>query len=264
MRGILFGGCSFTWGQGLYFYSDLPRIFNPPPYQYHADKVTDAHVKFIETIRYPRLVANHFKTFEVVKKINGGSEDQTFDFFKYIFETERTYNYDDFSYIIVQLSQLYRNKFYFEHNGIFQNSILWPNVINMIHENQDLLIEWMSKNNYSLEDWIKLHKEAQLKRLIKEFEHYELKGIKCRLLLWEDELLSNIKQISYLNNKFISFNYKNKTYNTIREMQLENKELFIEHDPYFVDIKYFDQHPSKLCHEIIAKNIIERIELETL
>ena len=26
MKGILFGGCSFTWGQGLYFYSDLNRL----------------------------------------------------------------------------------------------------------------------------------------------------------------------------------------------------------------------------------------------
>lgn len=29
MKGILFGGCSFTWGQGLYFYSDLPNLYNP-------------------------------------------------------------------------------------------------------------------------------------------------------------------------------------------------------------------------------------------
>ena len=29
MKGILFGGCSFTWGQGLYFYSNLPNLYEP-------------------------------------------------------------------------------------------------------------------------------------------------------------------------------------------------------------------------------------------
>ena len=29
MKGIIFGGCSFTWGQGLYFYSDLVDLKYP-------------------------------------------------------------------------------------------------------------------------------------------------------------------------------------------------------------------------------------------
>ena len=29
MKGLVFGGCSFTWGQGLYYYSDLPRLKEP-------------------------------------------------------------------------------------------------------------------------------------------------------------------------------------------------------------------------------------------
>jgi hypothetical protein len=68
MKGILFGGCSFTWGQGLYFYSELNRLTYPVnEFTYNDATVNDAHRKFRDTLRYPRLVANHFKTFEVFK-----------------------------------------------------------------------------------------------------------------------------------------------------------------------------------------------------
>jgi hypothetical protein len=58
MKGIIFAGCSFTWGQGLYFYSDLPNVIPQSDNDFHPSKVTDAHVKYKDTLRYPRLVAN--------------------------------------------------------------------------------------------------------------------------------------------------------------------------------------------------------------
>ena len=45
MKGLLFGGCSFTWGQGLYFYSDLPDLYYPKPYEYHVDIMVDRKMK---------------------------------------------------------------------------------------------------------------------------------------------------------------------------------------------------------------------------
>ena len=113
MKGIIFLGCSFTWGQGLYFYSDLPDLIYPPnETTYERHHLTDAHLRYKDTIRYPRLVANHFNTFEMVKNVNGGSEDETFDFFDRIFENEKRFYYDDFEYMVIQLSYVYRNKFY--------------------------------------------------------------------------------------------------------------------------------------------------------
>ena len=41
--------------------------------------------RYKDTIRYPRLVAEHFNTFDVFKNVNGGSEDESFEFFKHIF-----------------------------------------------------------------------------------------------------------------------------------------------------------------------------------
>lgn len=272
MKGLLFGGCSFTWGQGLYFYSELPNLFNPPPYEYHGDKITDSHKRFIETIRYPRLVANHFNTFEVFKNINGGSEDETFKFFENIFtDHERRYqmshlsleryNYSDISYIVIQLSQLFRNYFYFEIDGEIFSSNVPPKAEWGDHTN---LLRWMEINNYSFDDWKRQLVEQQYHRLIKQLKFYEDKGIKTKILTWEDDLLSHIKNDNFLNDRFIQLHYNNEVFDTIQQLQIKYKKMYIEHDPYFNDngIRYNDHHPSKECHRVIADNIIRVIEKE--
>ena len=38
-KGIIFAGCSFTWGQGLYYYSNMETLKEPPPNQYDVTLV---------------------------------------------------------------------------------------------------------------------------------------------------------------------------------------------------------------------------------
>jgi hypothetical protein len=272
MKGLLFGGCSFTWGQGLYFYSELNRLINPiNEFTYRRDELNDAHFKFRDTLRFPRLVANHFKTFEVVKLNNGGSEDETFDFFNIIFDHTRRgadhlsldkVHYDDIEYIIIQTSQLWRNKFWFELDGVKEFAQISPS-----HEhehgicghNVDKFFIWMSENNISLNEWISMHRKRQFDRLKERLLFYEEKGIKTKVLCWEIDLLEHIKSDSFFNNRFITFEYNGKTYDNIWEMHNENKELTIKHDPYFKE-QIQDHHPSKDCHVLIANSIIKSIE----
>lgn len=112
---MLFGGCSYTWGQGLYFYSDLPRLYNSNSiFGYPENKVMPAQIRFKNTLYYPRLVANHFNTFEVTRPFNGGNEDETFMFFNNCFSKANNilssnynyekYIYEEFDYIVLQLS----------------------------------------------------------------------------------------------------------------------------------------------------------------
>ena len=84
-KGILFAGCSFTWGQGLYYYSNMSTLKEPPPDAYNWELVTDAHNKFRKTLYFPRLVANHFNTFEVSMIQNGGSELTSVEYIKCAF-----------------------------------------------------------------------------------------------------------------------------------------------------------------------------------
>jgi hypothetical protein len=262
MKGILFGGCSFTWGQGLYFYSELPNLYNPKSiYKYKSYKVTTAQLKFKNTLYYPRLVANYFNTFEVVKENNGGSEDKNFEFFRNIFKNERDfvssykldkYTYEDFDYIIVQLSAITRNKFNFNIKGVEFSCV-------MSNESKGIL-EYMKFNNYTFEDCYEQFLNQQYNRLKAELMFYESKGIKSKIVLWFDDLLSRIESDDFFKEKLITLNYDNKYFNTVWGMSNSYDEMRIISDPYFDKIKFNDAHPSKLLHRIIADSIITSIQ----
>ena len=260
MKGILFGGCSFTWGQGLYFYSDLPNLYRPKnPYDYQSHKVTSAQIKFKNTLYYPRLVANHFNTFEVVNENNGGSEDLTFKFFDNIFGNKKdiissnnNYSYDDFDYIVIQLSSIIRNNFYYNINGKELPAFF-------VEENKEIL-RYMQINNYTFDDCWKQFLDQQFKKLKNELMFYESKGIKIKVMLWFDDLLNHIQNDDFFNNKLVTLNYDNRIFNTVLELGNSYDEMYIITDPYFKDEKFNDYHPSKLLHKIMADGVIKSIE----
>ena len=114
-KGIVFAGCSFTWGQGLYYYSNLPSLADkePAPDCWFSHLVTHSHLRYIESVRYPRIVANHFKTWELVIPGNGGSNQSTVNYWNHILtdsepnsiEKLPNYNYNDISCLVFQLTQ---------------------------------------------------------------------------------------------------------------------------------------------------------------
>ena len=277
MKGLLFGGCSFTWGQGLYFYSDLPGLVYPPnETTYERHHLTDAHLKFKDTIRHPRLIANHFNTFEIVKNVNGGSEDETFDFFNTIFDRKtkgheyysyEKYSYEDIDYMIIQLSQVSRNKFWFNLNGKYQHCGAWVGGGGEITfgYNVDNLFLWMEQNNMSVDEWFELHKDLQVKRLKEKLMFYEEKGIKPIIFSWTDEILSRIKKDDYLYSKFINIEYNGEPFETIENLQRRHGNMEIKSDfNNFANTPPMDHHPSKECHQIFAQNIIKRIEKDLI
>jgi hypothetical protein len=273
MKGLLFGGCSFTWGQGLYFYSDLPRQKYPlNEFTYRRDELTDAHIRYKDILRSPRLVANHFNTFEVVKRQNGGGEDETFEFLATVFNgrvgervdhfVDDKFEYEDIEYIIIQTSQIWRNKFYFTLNGEEEFAFIsWYNPEHS--QNWEKLSEWMIENDKTMEEIIETHFKIQYDRFLKEVKFYEEKGIKVRFLCWETDFYDIIKNDTYLMKRFIPLTYGDTTYNTIIELHQEHKHLKIKYDVNnFGDNTPDDHHPSKECHQVIAQNIIKKIESE--
>ena len=89
MNGIVFLGCSFTWGQGLYFYSGLDTLKLPDnEYMFNQNEVTHAHIMYKNKFRFARLVADEFKTFELslaIVKIKGYILQKLFLFYFIIF-----------------------------------------------------------------------------------------------------------------------------------------------------------------------------------
>jgi len=76
-KGMVFAGCSFTWGQGLYYYSNLDTLAEPLPDHYDRNLVRHAHIKFKESVRYPILVATNLyiqKTVVLIKALYIGGK----------------------------------------------------------------------------------------------------------------------------------------------------------------------------------------------
>lgn len=278
MKGIIFGGCSFTWGQGLYFYSDLVDLKYPESeYVFNQKEITDAQIKFKNTLYYPRLVANHFNTFEVTKKNNGGSEDKTFEFFKNSFNYEllggreknqylmlKKYDYVDFDYMIVQTSHVFRNDFNFELGGINYKTNVAPISENRNEKNVKFF-EWFDSNNCTFNEWEKIQIENQYIRLKKELMFYEEKGIKTKVLCWENDIVNYLKNDDFINQRFIDLKYNGLTYQSIKDLQENNKNMTIKTDfDNFGQNPPLDHHPSKLCHEVIAENIIKNLEKDLI
>jgi hypothetical protein len=274
MNGIVFCGCSFTWGQGLYYYSDLKTIVEPPEYTFEWDLVRDSHKRYMFANRWARLVANHFNTFEVVKNSNGGQESQSLEFLDAIFHRSvnsqprldtpfylnEDYDYNEISYIIFQTSIPIRNRFHFELNGKKYSCELGDKNAKV----QNQLFDFMKQNNVSDSDALyDLLIDQQYKTLVDAFQFYESKGIKCRILCWQDHYLQHIKDDPWMLDKFIKLEYNGVTYDSIFQMGLKNKHMWIKTDyPYFGDNPPKDHHPSKECHRIVADAIIKKIESE--
>jgi len=296
MNGIVFAGCSFTWGQGLYYYSNLKHIPTFQEWVKDYSLMTNAPINYKNTIRFPRLVANHFSTFEVCKETNSGSDEMSFKFLDvlftrdkesknyqhYSFLTSQFYEYDEIEYIVFQSSQPQRspykinldNKEYFIY--INDNSSNRTRV-SVLHEtglrtdlnekeSLDIVFKWLQKNNLTVEELYDLHIKNQVDTMKKNFKFYESKGIKIKLLLWTNDLLNLILKDDYLKSKLIPLYHDNKKFTTIDEMFIYDETFLIEKDlhgfnNYIPDIAKGDRHPSKRLNEILAKNIIKSIEL---
>jgi hypothetical protein len=295
MKGLVFAGCSFTWGQGLYFYSNLNHTPKFDEWVYDYSLMTDALIKFKDTIRFPRLVANHFNTFEVCKKTNGGSDVTSLMFLKKLFDkyeepvndlikssswlTEENYYFDDIEYVIFQMTQPYRSGFKFIYKG--KDYFVYPtppfNNVSIIHEVledgsqhplkngvDDIFFKWLDENNYTIQDYLDLHMN-HLNNEIKNYLGYlEANGIKTKVLFWVNDL-SMLFDDNFYKERHILLEHEGKTYKTINDLQISCKERFvIKNDKQgfggeVPENALTDLHPSKYCHEVIAKNVINSI-----
>jgi hypothetical protein len=246
MKGLVFAGCSFTWGQGLYFYSNLNHTPKFDDWVYDYSLMTDALIKFKDTIRYPRLVANHFNTFEVCKATNGGSDVTSLMFLKKLFDkyeepasdeirtaswlTEENYYFDDIEYVIFQMTQPYRSGFKIIYKG--KDYWVYPNPpfnnVSMIHETledgsqhpmengvDDIFFKWLDENNYTIQDYLDIHMNHFNNEVKNYLEHLEENGVKTKVLFWVNES-SVVFDDDFYKERHILLEHEGKTYLTCR------------------------------------------------
>jgi len=280
-KGMIFAGCSYTWGQGLYYYSNLTTLRDQNnPWGYY-NIYTESHHRFRESVRYPRLVAKHFNTFEWVQPQNGGANDQIVNYWKSCFTNRNPgaifsskshgsvpnkiefIDYDEVSHVVFQLTQWMRDLFKCEvEEEVIEIPIqwYWENNPNRDRPYKDMFEKYLNDNNLV---YGQMNAELMVKGLnnVKEFlMECESKGLKTYILAWPHEFIQWIEKDDWLYERWITFNYNEKKYKCIEHMNLDNPEFEIYKDYENFKIPPQDSHPSLKCHQVIADNIIEFIE----
>lgn len=258
MKGMVFVGCSFTHGHGLWNYANFSYI----------GKTTDvpsrnisSHMYYAKSKRFPRLVSNHFNTWEFVRNDYSGNDEDSVGLINKIFQIDSPIKYnnqddffyfEDISYVIFQTSYIDRCNYIIDRDtGL---NVLFNDESQKIPQLIDLGIQSSDEYYYNL-------RKQWYTEIRNQFYFLEEKGIKCLFLSITDDYLDFINTDTYMKNKFIKLNYNNKKFNTIKELFTYDKTLQIKFDyNFFGKETANDLHPSQYCHEIIANSIIEKIE----
>jgi hypothetical protein len=257
MQGMIFAGCSFTWGQGLYYYSEMKTLVDQRGSSFDQKLISPAHLKYMQAFRFPRLVANHFKTFEIVKRNNGGSDDSAISFINNILfdgghMEDGSFDPSEISHIIFQSSKVQRNKFEFELDG--------EKYVTDFGNESKKLIEWISRNDLDFNKAFDLFKNQVAARIKSSFERYEALGIKCSILSWPIDMVDVFNSNPYLLKRSIQLRYRDQIYDCIDDLIADNKGMLITDDENNLSSFRDDSHPSLECHRIIASSIIANIE----
>jgi len=296
---IIFTGCSFTWGQGLWSYcpSDLKM---PTVNQYIEEGygVPDVGEFFRLDNRYASLVSNHFHSREIVKRWNGGTDDESIRFIEDVRKNWVTRHslltenviWDNVRYIVFQTTQPYRSPFTFHYKNKEYQVISEPGMHNLErvteiirwtdedcpecdnnikqsidHPNLDIFLDWLIDNNLSVDDFSEIHLTHMSNRIKECLKHYEeTYGIKTLILSWTDEYLPYFTNDEFCNERLVRLKYNSKEFNCIQHLFQENNKFEILNDDETIHETGTDGHPSLKCHRVIADSLIEKITHENI
>jgi hypothetical protein len=293
-KGIIFVGCSFTWGGGLEYYPPFKDI--PYSFQYDEQKITFAIMNFIKANRFSRLVANHFEMWEANRLNCGGSDDGSINQIKMMlglgefssdvgnkqFENIKMqrYSIDEIDYVVFQLTDPFRN-YRININGeelviniaqIRKRNIieLDDNNINnfkntLDKETFDKFFKFYTDNFNSWEEMENYFILQNLTNVIELFKEVESLGIKCKLWSWHNEYVSFIKKHDYLSKKFIKLKYEDTEFDCLYDLMKTHPKFKISTSGFILNGKPVpDDHQTPECHKIIADSIINSIENDTI
>ena len=261
MGGVWVRGCSFSFGEGLQYFSKLPTVIIPEQHYFDYFELTHAQYRFIQNHRYSKLLADKLGTFDINVSTNGGTHNRIFfelenlykgDFKKThkSYQSELSVNLNEIDVIVIQFTNLFRDKV--EIDGVIYPEICAAN------STQDW-IERFIETNMSLEEFT----SKVANKLLNEFEDLLRKiekkkpNIKIRVLSWEDQIVPFLKNNQYFSDKFVSLEYKGKTYDCFNDMIYDNTGLTIQETFYPKCAN--DLHFNMEWHELVAESIFKTL-----
>lgn len=268
MKKILFAGDSFTWGEGLQFYSGQKDVFFPKTHKFDPKLISNSQMEFIINNRFPTLVGNHFNKENILRADNGGSNTWSTKFIKEIKNTNQI------SHIIYQLTDVYREEFEFTYNDedvkIYVDDILHNRYEDTKFKSSekylgrkkhyDLFFKYYKNNFKSIEEFELYFIKQSLIKIKQELLKHIANGVIVYFLNWRINYTPILLKDKFFSKRLIKLNYLNKTYYDFETLCNEEKpELSNQYIFRTFKVLISDSHPSLLGHRIIAENIIKKI-----
>lgn len=230
---IGFAGCSFTYGDGLEYYDGTNTLS-----------------------RFSTLVGNHFNVDTINQSFRGGSHTRIIVWWEEYFKNN---NVDVF---VFQTTRWPRS-----------DSRILPSIsyVDLMNRHLKYLNDWLTKNNITLDEFTEKSKVEDTLDVLEFLQIYKQR-FPIYILQWPEETLSIVKSNSWAQDRLISLEYKSEVFETIADLMgtpLQSKtekrpEMTIATDYANFKKPRRDYHPSKLCHRVIADNIIKRIEHDNI
>jgi len=256
---IIFAGCSFTYGHGLWHYSKekgLPKNDEIIHLYYEFPE----SLNFMENNKFPRLVSNYFGIKEISKPPTSGSDEVSLHFIRELFGlkypktwTEYELNYEEVSHVIFQTSYLDRCFLIKDGKEIHIGDLaqVWKNYGNInMHIAQNVSEFWQEL------------KTTYYNKIRDMFLFLEDKGIKCYMLAITDDYFDLIENDEFIKNRFIGIEYNGDTFKNFSDLFEFDKKLMIINDTDNFEDPPKDFHPTLKCHKVVAESIIKKLETD--
>ena len=253
MKRIIFAGCSFTYGHGLWQYTKEEGMSKDDVWV--SPKEFPVSLDFMRKNRFPRLVSKYFGTLEVIRDFTSGSDKLSLEFVPELlrFNTwepkwaKVDLDFSEISHLVFQTSYLDRCSL------IKDGKEIWIG---------DLAKVWKNYPNISpnvKEFWTEL-KITYYNKIRDLFLFLEDKGIKCYMLAITDDYFDLIKNDEFIKSRFIDIEYNGTTFKNFGDLFAFDKKLMIINDTDNFEDPPKDFHPSLKCHRIVANSIIKKLE----
>jgi hypothetical protein len=254
--GMVFLGCSFTFGHGLWHYTKEEGL--PKDDICISPKDFPNAYTFMKNNRFSKIVSNHFGKFDIVKSHTAGCDEVSLEFLSEIlglntwqrkYTMDESFDFNQISHVIFQTSYLDRCALY--ENGkkmkIYDSQTIWKERGKIIKEVESF--------------WDEL-KHFYYNKIKEMFYFLEEKNIKCYMIAMDYEYQDLIEKDESMMKRFIEIEYDGKTFNNFRSLSEYNKKLIICNDTDFFDKPPKDLHPGLEWQRIVASSIIKKLETD--
>lgn len=256
MNVFLFLGCSFTWGEGLQYYSGLPSVVFHEKHTFSPSEITYPQYQFIRKNRFAALVANKVNGIDIVQANNGGNN---VDNIYYLIEKtkknvlnsdilrldkETAFKKEELTHIVIQFTEIYRDKF--ESMGAEKD---WSR-----QQQYDYCVE----RGISALDFEKDGIRYILRKYLQQLQPYIEIGVKVGFLMWHHVGWYDViceDEFSYIKENLIKIKDKKIEYISIWDFTDNGNRYSIQSDFLHKGLQRGDSHLSFEGHKIIAESI---------